>query len=494
MVERSRPGCTALLIANRTAFTKHRGAAKPPARCMQLPPTPLASRSKAHMKNLILRSTVSGLFAATMLASTFCASAADLMAIYRDAIAQDPVFSAARFAYEAAKEASPQARAATLPSLALGGSVTRVKSETEFAGSSTSRDYTNKGYTLSLTQPLFRMQTWIAVDQAALQVKQAEAAFADAKQSLITRAAQAYFDVLLAQDSVDLSAAQKKAFAEQLAAAKRNFEVGTSTIVDTYEAQAKYDLAISKEIFDQADFEIKKNALQQLIGKKAPSLSALRDNVALPLPTPADPEKWVAAADEASPTIAQARALYEIAAKEVDRSKAGHYPTLDLVASYGYNSAPSATPTLSGSLVSKTSQLGLSLNIPLYSGGGTQSRMRQSLSAKDQSEQNLENSKRSVAQNVRSTFLNVTSGVAQVKALEASLISSKASLDSTLLGKDVGVRTNVDVLNSQQQLFQTRRDLQQARYGTILAQLRLKSAAGRLTEDDLAEVNQLLQR
>jgi outer membrane protein len=164
------------------------------------------------------------------------------------------------------------------------------------------------------------------------------------------------------------------------------------------------------------------------------------------------------------------------------------------VGSYGYNSAPSTTSTLSGSLVSKTTQLGLSLNIPLYSGGGTQSRIRQALSAKDQSEQNLENSKRSVAQNVRSTFLNVTSGVAQVKALEASLISSKASLDSTLLGKDVGVRTNVDVLNSQQQLFQTRRDLQQARYSTILAQLRLKSAAGRLTEDDLAEVNRLLQR
>jgi len=285
------------------------------------------------MKNLILRRAVGGLFAATLLTSTFSASAADLVAIYRDAIAQDPVFSAARFAYEAAKEASPQARAATLPSLGLGGSVTRVKSETEFAGSSTSRDYTNKGYTLSLAQPLFRMQTWIAVDQAALQVKQAEAAFADAKQSLITRAAQAYFDVLLAQDNVDLSAAQKKAFAEQLAAAKRNFEVGTSTIVDTYEAQAKYDLAISKEIFDQADFEIKKNALQQLIGKKAPSLSVLKDNVALPLPAPADPEKWVAAAEEASPTIAQSRALYEIAAKDVDRSKAGHYPTLDLVGS-----------------------------------------------------------------------------------------------------------------------------------------------------------------
>ncbi len=446
------------------------------------------------MKNPILRRAVSGLFASSLMGVAMTASAADLVAIYRDAISQDPVFSAARSTYEAAKETTPQARAAILPAIGLGGNVTRVKSDLDFAGTSSSREYTSKGYTLSLTQPLFRMQSWIAVDQAELQVKQAEAVLADAQQNLITRTAQAYFDVLLAQDNVELSAAQKKAFAEQLAQAKRNFEVGTSTIVDTYEAQAKYDLAVSKEISDQADYEIKKNALQQLIGKKAPSLATLKDKVALPLPTPADPEQWVKAAEEASPTIAQSRALYEIAVKDVTRNKSGHLPTLDLVGSYGYNNSPSSTSTSPGAIISKNTQLGLSLNIPLFSGGGTQSKIRQALSVKDQNEQLLENSKRTVAQNVRSSFLNVTSGVAQVKALEASLISSKASLDSTVLGKDVGVRTNVDVLNSQQQLFQTRRDLQQARYNTILAQLRLKSAAGRLTEEDLAEVNRLLQQ
>jgi outer membrane protein len=192
--------------------------------------------------------------------------------------------------------------------------------------------------------------------------------------------------------------------------------------------------------------------------------------------------------------IAQQMAALAIADKEVTRSKSGHYPTLDLTGSYGYNNSPSSTSTLPGSITTKQAQIGLSLNIPIFSGGGTQARVRQSLSLKDRAEQDLDNTKRTVFQSVRSAYLAVTSGVAQVKALEASLVSSKASLDSTVLGKEVGVRTNVDVLNAQQQLFQTRRDLQAARYNTILAQLRLKSASGRLTEDDLAEVNRLLQQ
>jgi outer membrane protein len=439
------------------------------------------------MKNLILNRLVIAALASSAMASV---SAADLISVYRDAIAQDPVYASARAAYEAAKEASPQARAGLLPSIGFSANINRINSETDSAVGNRSTDYTSKGYSLSLTQPLFRMQTWIAVDQAGLQVKQAEAVFADAKQSIVSRSAQAYFDVLLAQDNVALSAAQKKAFEEQLAQAKRNFEVGTSTIVDTFEAQARFDLAVAREISDQNDLEIRKSALIQLIGKDAPSLAPLRDNPTLALPSPADANQWIKGAEEASPTIAQVRAAFEIAARGVDSSKAGHYPTLDLTGGYSYNNSPSTgTP-----FTSNSTNIGLVLNIPLYQGGGTQSRIRQALSVRERAEQDLENAKRTVSQNVRTSFLNVTSGVAQVKALEASLVSSKASLDSTLLGKEVGVRTNVDVLNSQQLLFQTRRDLQQARYNTILSQLRLKAAAGRLTEDDLAEVNRLLQK
>ncbi|MEQ1515521.1 MAG: TolC family outer membrane protein, partial [Usitatibacteraceae bacterium] len=320
--------------------------------------------------------------------------------------------------------------------------------------------------------------------------------FADAAQSLIVRTAQAYFDVLLAQDNVALSGAQKTAINEQLAQAKRNFEVGTSTITDTYEAQAKYDLAVAKEIADLNDREIKRQALQQLINKMPATLATLRDNPVMALPKPSDMDQWVKAAEEASPQIAQLRLAYDIAVKDIDRNRAGHLPTLDFGGSYGNNTSPSTTNSgaVGPSFDTKAAALGLTLTIPLYQGGGTQSRIRQSLSNRDRAGADLENTKRTVAQSVRQNYLGVTNGVAQVKALEAALVSNKSSLDATVLGKEVGVRTNVDVLNAQQQLFQAQRDLQQARYNTILSQLRLKSAAGRLVEEDLAEVNRMLVR
>ncbi len=418
--------------------------------------------------------------------------AADLIDVYRDALAQDPVYASARLALEANREVLPQARAGTLPNISASSNFFR--NERDSGGSSSG--YNTYGYSLNLTQPLFRRQTWIAVDQADLQVKQAEAVFADVQQNLIVRAAQAYFDVLLAQDNVALSGAQKKAFSEQLAQAKRNFEVGTATIVDSYEAQARYDLAVSKEISDQNDLEIKRQALQQLVGKLNANLAPLKDNVALALPEPANMEAWVTNAETASPVIAQLRNAYEIAKKEVDRNQAGHLPTLDLVGSYGDSRSPgfNVLGQQSGTTSTKTAQIGLQLTIPIYQGGGVQSKVRQSLSNREKSAQDLENTKRTVAQSVRQSFLGVKNGVAQVKALEAALVSNQSSLDSTILGKEVGVRTNVDILNAQQQLFQARRDLQQARYNTILSQLRLKSATGRLQEEDLAEVNRLLQK
>ena len=432
------------------------------------------------------------LVAGCLLGST--AMAADLMDIYRDAQAQDPVYSSARFAFDASKEIVPQALATSfLPSIGLTASYNRNHRQTQGFPLA---DFNTSGYTVSLTQPLFRMQNWISYGQAGLQARQSEAVFADAAQNLIVRTAQAYFDVLLAQDNVALSGAQKTAINEQLAQAKRNFEVGTSTITDTYEAQAKYDLGVAKEIADLNDLEIKRQALQQLVNKMPGNLAPLRNNPSLILPQPSDMDQWVTAAEEASPVIAQLRLAYEIAAKEVDRNRAGHLPTLDLGGSYGNNSQPFATSSgnVGQSFDTKSAVLGLTLTIPLYQGGGTQSRVRQSLSNREKAGADLENTKRTVAQSVRQNYLGVTNGVAQVKALEAALVSNKSSLDATVLGKEVGVRTNVDVLNAQQQLFQAQRDLQQARYTTILSQLRLKSAAGRLVEEDLAEVNRMLTR
>ncbi len=417
---------------------------------------------------------------------------ADLLDVYRDALAQDPVYASARAQLEANREVLPQARANTLPVVSAASSVARNERNNTLGTIGTN----SLGYSLNLTHPLYRKQNWIVIDQANLQVKQAEAAFADVQQNLIARSAQAYFDVLLAQDNVALSAAQKKAFSEQLAQAKRNFEVGTATIVDTYEAQARYDLAVAKEISDQNDLEIKRQALQQLVGKSTNTLATLKDNVGLTPPTPTNMEEWVKTSEESSPVIAQLRAAFEIAKKEVSRNEASNLPVIDLVGSVGDSRATSVNVLgQTGGLAStKSAQVGVQLSIPLYTGGGTQSRIRQSLSSRERAAQDVENSKRVVAQSVRQSYLGVTNGVAQVKALEAALVSNKSSLESTILGKEVGVRTNVDILNAQQQLFQARRDLQQARYNTILSQLRLKSAVGRLQEEDLAEVNRLLQK
>jgi len=270
--------------------------------------------------------------------------------------------------------------------------------------------------------------------------------------------------------------------------------VGTATIVDTLEAQARYDQAVAKEISDKNDLEVKRRALQVLVGKPAEGLTPLREPLELAPPQPTDIEAWVASATQSSPAIANARANLEINKKEVGRQRAGHLPTLDLSATWERTNDPSkVVPGIVGP-TTNVSSIGLVLGVPLYSGGLIQSRVRQALANRDRAEQDLENTQRTVAQNVRTNFLNVTSGIAQVRALEQALASTQSQLDSTILGRDVGVRTSVDVLNAQQQVFQTRRDLQQARYNYLLSTLRLKAAAGTLTEDDVALVNRTLSR
>jgi outer membrane protein len=296
---------------------------------------------------------------------------------------------------------------------------------------------------------------------------------------------------------VAFSGAQKEAFTQQLAQAKRNFEVGTATIVDTLEAQARYDQTVAKEILDQNDLEVKRRALQQLVGKVVDGLVPLREGLQLALPNPNDIEAWVNAAQESSLAIISAKAFAEAARQEVDRVRAGHLPTLDLSANYNYNRNPASTlgQLVTGvSATSRDTQVGIVLGVPLFEGGLTQSRVREAVALRDKAVQDLETAQRGVAQSVRQNFLFVTNGISGVQALERALASTQSQLESTILGRDVGVRTSVDVLNAQQQVFQTRRDLQQVRYGYLLNTLRLKAAAGRLSEPDLEQINRMLGR
>ncbi len=426
--------------------------------------------------------------AAALAAAPVCS--ADLATLYRDARVSDPVYQSARAQYLATTERLPQARSGYLPQIAASGSIFRNHAERDGVGD---RDYNTKTIAVTLSQPIFRLQNWIAIGQAQNLVLQAEAILAAGLQDLGLRLAQAYFDVLLAQDNVALSETQKTAIDQQLAQAKRNFEVGTATIVDTLEAQARYDQSVAKAIADLNDLEVKRRALQVLLGKMPEGLTPLREPLPLAPPSPDDIEAWVKVAIESSFNVISARANLEIAQQEVRRQRAGHLPTLDLSGSLARVDDPnSALPPVSP--VSNVGSIGLTLSVPIFSGGLTQSRVREAVALRDRAEQDYENVQRNVAQAVRASFLNVTSGIAQVRALEQALVSTQSQLDSTILGRDVGVRTSVDVLNAQQQFFQTRRDLLQARYNYLLNTLRLKAAAGQLAEPDIEEVNRALAR
>jgi outer membrane protein len=430
-----------------------------------------------------------GIAALLLAAAAGPAVSADLLNVYRDSLVSDPVYQSSRAQYSATIEALPQARAGYLPLVNAVASAFHIDVNREIAPD---QHYHTTTYGLTLSQPIFRMQNWIAIDQAQQQVLQAGSVLASAQQDLALRVAQAYFDVLLAQDNVALSAAQKSAISEQLAQAKRNFEVGTATIVDTLEAQARFDQAVAKEISDQNDLEVKRRALQQLLGKLPDGLTPLREPLDLANPTPQDIEAWVRAAADSSFTVAIARANYEISQQEIGRQRAGHLPTVDLTGSLtqGYNPQLAVPQALGPN--SLQSSVGVTLSIPIFAGGIIQSRVRQAVANRDRAEQDLENAQRSVAQAVRTSYLNVTAGITQVRALEQALVSTQSQLDSTILGRDVGVRTSVDVLNAQQQVFQTRRDLQQARYNYLLNTLRLKAATGQLNEQDIAKVNTAL--
>ena len=419
---------------------------------------------------------------------------ADLMAVYRDAVAYDAQYAAARAALDAGREKLPQGRSGLLPTVGLSASTTwnDIDTTRRVAGATeTNTRYNNNGWTVQLTQPVFRWQNWVSYTQSELAVAQAEAQFGLARQELIVRAAQAYFDVLLAQDTLATAQAQKVAIAEQLESAKRNFEVGTATITDTHEAQARYDLTSAQEIAALNDLNVKRQVLRTVIGKEPEGLKNLKPGVQLAGPQPDDIGKWVEMAESASASVQIYQALYEIATREIEKQRAGHYPTLDLVATRGRSSATNST-TLGVGSDSNSNTIGLQLSIPIFAGGATASKDREAVALKEKAGADLENARRTAALNARQAYLGVSSGLAQVKAYEAALTSSQSALDSNKLGYEVGVRINIDVLNAQSQLFDTRQKLAKARLDTLAALLKLKAAAGSLGEDDVAAVNALL--
>jgi len=420
--------------------------------------------------------------------------ATDLLTIYREAVVQDSTYAGAKAQYIGAQEKLPQARALLLPNINIGAGSHYNLTDSRYSPPifpGGRRDFYDYNFGINLTQPIYRRQNNATFEQAKVQVRQAQNQLSASAQDLMTRVAQGYFDVLLARANLATIGSQKTAVAEQLEQAKRNFIVGTATITDSREAQARYDLVIAQEIVGQNDLEVKTRALEQIVGKPVGRLAGLTSPVTLNPPQPADMAAWVDQAYQSSLQVALAQQNVEIAAQEVKKADAGHYPTLDAVGSLTDTYASSSTFGFGSDI--KALVVGVQLNVPLYQGGGISSRVREAVAGQERARQDLESARRTVAQQTREAFLGVTSGLAQIKALEQAVSSTKLQLESTKLGQEVGVRTAVDVLNAEQQLAAAERDLAQAIYGTIVNQLKLKAAVGKLAEADLADVNVLLK-
>ena len=420
--------------------------------------------------------------------------AQNLQSLYDSARSYDAAYQAAKFQYEVYLAQADEAKFNLLPTVNLG--ISSSNGQVNIIDSSppqNNRNFTNAGATITASQPLYRPANLALYEQGKKNADLAQAVLLTAEQDLIVRASQAYFDVLNAQDTLAFVQAQKAAVGEQLASAKRNFEVGTATITDTREAQARYDLVIAQEVAADNDLRVKELALNQLVGKTDVAPRPLA-STKLPELMPTDLNIWVQQALDSHPSLKQLRVVYEVAQLEVKKAEAGHKPTLDLTASYGYSDNSNGTTTTATSSKAATGVVGLSFNLPLFAGFFTQNRIKETLALENKTRSDLEAAKRNVSQATRAAYFGVISSLGQAKALEAAETSSQSALDANKLGYQVGVRINIDVLNSQSQLYQTKRDLAKARYDVLVGGLKLRQANGTLKAEDLQGVNALLSQ
>jgi outer membrane protein len=422
--------------------------------------------------------------------------AQSLVDMYEMAKGYDAGYQSAKAQYLANQAKADQGKSALLPTLGLSGGATRSDRSLNPQNPTSDYSYTTQTAGLNANQPLYRPGNLAAYQQSQKALEIAQAALSQAEQDLIVRTTQAYFEVLAAKQSLAFVQAQKSAVAEQLASAKRNFEVGTSTITDTREAQARYDLVVAQEIAADNDLRVKKVALELLVGKTGAEPFGLSAQAKLPPVSGANPEEWIAQGEQTHPAIQQARMNLDIAKLETAKAEAGHKPTVDFTLGYNVqkNIGGTSVTAISGQNQITIASAGITANLPLFAGFATQNRIRETLALEDKARNDLEGAQRQVAQATRTAYLGLQSGLGQVKALEAAEASSQAALDANKLGYQVGVKVNIDVLNSQSQLYQTKRDLAKARYDVLLGQLKLRQASGTLKAEDLQSINALLQK
>ena len=425
------------------------------------------------------------------------AQAESLLEVYQLALQNDAQYRAAEYQYQASQQDRPLARSALLPQIVAQGGLTESSSETKghsnpaFNGKD---DWRTLNGALNLNLSLYHHDQWMALKQADASVAEAEARYKAAQQDLILRVAEAYFGVLAAEDNLRFATAEKEAIARQLEQSQKRFEVGLIAITDVKESQASYDAAVAAEINARNQVDIAREALSVITKRYIDRLAPLSDELPLVTPQPDNIQAWVEQALAQNLDFLAAQFAAKAAGYEVKKARAGHYPYLDLVASYSYSDLNyNDNGTLfSGDREKTDTNLGVQLTFPLYTGGAVSAKTSKAAASYSQALENLEFVRRQTVQAARSSYLNVKAGISQVQAFRRALESTRTAAEATQAGFEVGTRTAVDVLLSLRSTFQADRDYAKARYNYILDYLRLKRAAGTLTEQDLRVVDDLL--
>ncbi|MDQ7049580.1 MAG: TolC family outer membrane protein [Enterobacterales bacterium] len=452
----------------------------------------------------------------------------NLLDIYRLAQDNDPSYLANEAGTMAANERVNQSMAALLPQInaRLSHSVSTNDFSSRTTGlitptnpaippqtienvSNSQSDTTSNAYSVSLTQQIYNHASWLSLGIAEKRALQSNVNLEGSHQDLIIRVAEAYFNVLTAQDNVEFSKAETKAVAQKLAQTNQRFEVGLIAITEVHEAQSRYDRAVANQIIAQNALDNSHELLQLITGRYHYDLLALRKDITPQKPQPEDIKKWMSEAQKNNTSVKATSIGLDIAKKSISISQAGHYPTLDLSASYSDNDSDITSPSrdifdnaglplgiLSNSVTnnqSKGSSIAVNFNIPIYSGGRTNSQVKEAQQLYLQAAHNLEASRRLAVSQTRSSYLGVVANVGSVKAFKQAVLSAEKSLEATQAGFEVGTRTIVDVLLQTQLLFDAKRQYSRARYDYVLNTLRLKRATGLLSEQDLSKVNQMLR-
>jgi len=428
---------------------------------------------------------------------SFNISSESLLDIYNEALENDPTYKAAEYSYLADKELKVQGRASLLPSITLSGSTNWNE---YYQNKELQQQYNSFSTSARVTQPLFRLDTWFQYRQSKSLTDAAEADFAFEQQNLLVRTAELYFGVLRAIDNLNAAISEEKAIKKQLDQAKQRFEVGLSAITGVQEAQLAFDLSKASRIRTEGSLYSARESLNALIGREIFSLNELGDGLLIDLPTPSSKEKWVELALENNYQL-KAAFLRKKAAKSSARSVASnHLPKIDIVGSQsesetnqfnyeGFNINGQGIPVPS---VTGRRNYAIQLSMPLFQGGAVNSRRKQAYSQYERANENTLFTERRIIQEVRSQFSNVLTLVANVNAQKQAVVSATSALEATQVGYKVGTRNVVDLLQAEKNLYSAEKNLANAKYDYILANLRLGLASGTITPADIVKINSLL--